>query len=398
MEENKVTENKKKVQERVDEILPELIALADKLWQHPEYSFHEYQACQWMSELLGSYGFTVETGVGGIETSVRAVYDSKKPGPNIGILGEFDAVPGMGHSCGHNLMCAMAVGAGAGLKAVIDDLGGKITVLGTPAEEGGGGKVIMLENGAFDGLDVAMLLHSSSETCVNDISYSRTDVRVHFYGKKAHAATWPEEGINALNPIIDLFTIVNSMRLELGERGKILGIIRDGGTDAIYIPDHCSAEFTVRSFDMKFKWELYHRLIKICEHLAEITGTRFEHEFTDLSYEDIRNNPVIEDLLGKNFEALGETLCPRKKEQGIGCTDMGNVTHAVPGLQSYVLAAPGMRVHTPEFEEAVGGPTGHHAIGVGAKAMAMTAVDLLENPELLKAVKQAFQEMKAQYE
>ena len=294
-------ENKKKVQDRVDEILPELIELADKLWHHPEYSFHEYQACQWMSELLRSYGFTVETGVGGIETSVRAVYDSKKPGPNLGILGEFDAVPGMGHSCGHNLMCAMAVGAGAGLKAAIDDLGGKITVLGTPAEEGGGGKVIMLENGAFDGLDVAMLLHSSSETCVNDISYSRTDVRVHFYGKKAHAATWPEEGINALNPIIDLFTIVNSMRLELGERGKILGIIRDGGTDAIYIPDHCSAEFTVRSFDMKFKWELYHRLIKICEHLAEITGTRFEHEFTDLSYEDIRNNPVFEDLLGKYF-------------------------------------------------------------------------------------------------
>lgn len=389
---------KKIVQDRVDEILPELIGLSDALWNAPEYSFHEYKACRAMSELLRQYGFEVETGAGGIETSVKAVYDSKKPGPNIGILGEFDAVCGMGHSCGHNLMCAMAVGAGAGLKAVIDALGGKVTVLGTPAEEGGGGKIIMLENGAFEGLDIAMLLHSSSETCVNDISYSRTDIRVHYYGKKAHGATWPEEGISALNPIIDLFNIVNAMRLELGDKGKILGIIRDGGDQAIYIPDHCSAEFTIRSFSMKYKWELFNRFIRICENVAEITGTRFEYEMIDLSYEDIRNNPVLEDVLAKNFVVLGEEVCPREKDQGIGCTDMGNVTHVIPGFQSYVKVAPKLRVHTPEFEAAVGGPAGHRTIAVGSKAMAMTAVDILMDPSLLEAVREAFREMKAQYE
>lgn len=389
---------KQRITRRTEEILPDLIALSDTIWQHPEYNFQEYHACQAMSSLLKDYGFQVQTGIGGLETSVKAEYDSGKPGPNIGIFGEFDAVPGMGHACGHNLMCAMAVGAGEALHSVIDDLGGKVTVLGCPAEEGGGGKITMLENGAFDGLDAGMLLHSASDTVVNDISYSRTDLLVHFYGKKAHAATWPEEGISALNPILDLFNIVNSMRLELADRGKILGIIRDGGEQPIYIPDHCSAEFTIRSFSMKYKFELLDRFLNICRHLAEITNTRFEYEYVGLSYEDIRNNPVIERLLEANFTALGETVKPREKELGIGCTDMGNVTHAIPALQSYVLVVPETRGHTPEFEAAVGGPAGHKTIAVGSQAMAMTAADIIQNPDVLAEIRKAFADMKAKYE
>lgn len=389
---------KQRITRRTEEILPDLIALSDTIWQHPEYNFQEYHACQAMSSLLKDYGFQVQTGIGGLETSVKAEYDSGKPGPNIGIFGEFDAVPGMGHACGHNLMCAMAVGAGEALHSVIDDLGGKVTVLGCPAEEGGGGKITMLENGAFDGLDAGMLLHSASDTVVNDISYSRTDLLVHFYGKKAHAATWPEEGISALNPILDLFNIVNSMRLELADRGKILGIIRDGGEQPIYIPDHCSAEFTIRSFSMKYKFELLERFLNICRHLAEITNTRFEYEYVGLSYEDIRNNPVIERLLEANFTALGETVKPREKELGIGCTDMGNVTHAIPALQSYVLVVPETRGHTPEFEAAVGGPAGHKTIAVGSQAMAMTAADIIQNPDVLAEIRKAFADMKAKFE
>jgi amidohydrolase len=389
---------KELVQEKVDSIQPDLERLSDSLFKNPEYFFHEYHASKSMADMLASFGFRVETGIAGLETSVKAVYKSGKAGPDIGILGEFDAVPGMGHACGHNLMCAMAVGAGAAIRSVIDETGGTVTVFGTPAEEGGGGKIIMLERGAFSGLDVAMLLHSSSETTVQDISYSRTDVRIHFYGKKAHAATWPEEGINALNPVIELFTIVNAMRLELADRGKILGIIRDGGTEPIMIPDHCSAEFTVRSFNMGYKKKLLKRLLDICGHLAVISGTTFSYEMIDQPYEDIRNNPVLENLLAQNFTSLGETLVPRKKEQGIGCTDMGNVTHEIPGLQSYVKVSPGLRVHTKEFENAVGGPAGYRAIGIGAKAMSMTAVDILTKPELLDDIKKAFAEMKRQTE
>lgn len=389
---------KQAVQERIGTILPELIELSDKIWSNPEYNFKEYAACEAFSNLLESYGFEVEVGLAGLETACKGTYKSSKEGPHIGIFGEYDAVPGMGHSCGHNLMAAMAVGAGEAIKSVIDEIGGTITVFGTPAEEGGGGKVIMLNNGTFDELDVAMILHSANETVVNDISYSKTDVIIDFYGKKSHAATWPEEGISALIPVLELFSIINSLKAEVADRGKILGIITKGGDDPVMIPDHCQAKFTVRSFNMKYKFELLRRLTGICENIAKITNTKFEYKLDGYSYEDIRNNPVIEDILSDNFKALGEEVMPRRRELGIGCTDVGNVTHKIPAIQSYVKVVPYLRGHTPEFEAAVGGPEGHRAIEVGAKAMAMTAVDILTNKILYEKIVKSFQEMKKKYD
>ena len=389
---------KKIAQDRVETIMPDLIVLSDTIWKNPEYNFKEYIACEAFSNLLKKYGFTVTVGIAGLETACKGTYASKKPGPHIGIFGEYDAVPGMGHSCGHNLMAAMAVGAGEAIKSVIDELGGTITVFGTPAEEGGGGKVIMLNNGAFDDLDLAMILHSANETVVNDISYSKTDVIVNFYGKKSHAATWPEEGISALTPVLELFNLINAARLEIADRGKILGIITKGGDDPIFIPDHCQAKFTVRSFSMKYKIELFNRLIKMCESLAKITKTKFEYEIDGYPYEDIRNNPILENILAKNFEVLGEKVMPRRKELGIGTTDVGNVTHKIPALQSYVQVVPELRGHTIEFQEACGGPKGHRAIKIGAKAMAMTAIDILSDKKIMDEIKKAFEEMKKKYE
>ncbi len=385
------------VQEKIDALMPELVALSDKIWRNPEYNFQEYKASAAFSSLLRKLGFEVETGIGGLETAVKGTYSSKKDGPHIGFLGEYDAVPGMGHSCGHNLMAAMAVGAGAAIMSIIDEIGGTVTVFGTPAEEGGGGKVILLERGTFDALDVAMILHPASETVVNDISYSKTDVLVDFYGVKSHAATWPEEGVSALTPILELFNLINAMRLEIADRGKILGIITKGGEEPILIPDHCQAKFTVRSFNEKYKWKLFNTLIQTCESLAEITGTRFEHRIEGPSYEDIRNNPVLEELLRHNFDILGESVMPRKRELGIGCTDMGNVTHKVPGFQSYIQVVPELRCHTPEFENAVGGHHGERAINIGAKSMAMTAVDVLMDKSTQEKIKCSFSEMKAHY-
>ncbi|MEL7647915.1 MAG: M20 family metallopeptidase [Sedimentibacter sp.] len=389
---------KKAVQERVDMIMPDLVSLSDKIWSNPEYNFEEHKACEAFSKLLEQYGFHVTVGLAGLETACKGTYKSAKDGPHIGIFGEYDAVPGMGHSCGHNLMAAMAVGAGEAIKSVIDEIGGTVTVFGTPAEEGGGGKVIMLNNRAFDGLDAAMIIHSANETVVNDISYSKTDILVDFYGKKSHAATWPEEGISALAPVLELFNTINSLRLEIADKGKILGIITKGGDDPVMIPEHCQAKFTVRSFSMKHKFELLHRLIHICENIAAITRTRFEYKLDGHSYEDIRNNPAIEDALADNFRALGEEVMPRRRELGIGCTDVGNVTHKIPALQSYVKVVPYVRGHTAEFEKAVGGPDGHRAIEVGAKAMAMTAVDILTDKELYEEIIKSFNEMKKKYQ
>lgn len=385
------------VQNRIDELSEDLFDISNYIFNNPEYCFEEFLAAERISEQLESYGFEVKRNSAEIETAFEATYDSGKDGFHIGLMAEYDAVPGMGHSCGHNLMAAMAVGAGTALKSAIDDIGGKVSVFGTPAEEGGGGKILMLDKGVFKGLDAAMILHPANETVVNDISYSMTDIEVNFHGKTSHAATFPEEGINALNAVIELFNIINAMRLELNNHGKIIGVITKGGENPIYIPHHCQAKFTVRSFNMKKKKELVRRLIETCEYVAKITRTEFDYKLTRLSYEDIRNNQTIENLLEKNLANLGETVMPRRRELGIGCTDMGNVTHEIPALQSYIKVVPDLRGHTVEFEEACGDHRGRKALITGAKAMAMTAIDLLQKENMMN-VKRDFDEMKKSYE
>lgn len=383
---------------KVDEIKEELFEVSDYIYNHPEYCFEEYLSCQKLIEHLERHGFLVEKGVAGLDTAFKAVYDTGKPGSHVGLFGEYDAVQGLGHACGHNIMAAAALGAGIAVKAVIDEIGGKVSVFGTPAEEGGGGKVIMLNKGVFEGLDAAMILHPASDTVVNDISYSRTDLEVNFYGKTAHAATFPEEGVSALNAIIQLFNIVNGIGPELSGKGKIIGVITKGGEDPIYIPEHGQAKFTIRSFSMKFKKELTSRFLDICRAVAQATGTRLEYQSIGLDYEDIRNNEKIEALLASNFRQLGEVVRPRERELGIGCTDMGNVTHEIPALQSYVQVVKDTRGHTKEFLEAAGDERGRKAILTGAKAMAMTAVDLLASAENMAEVKAAFRRMKDKYE
>lgn len=389
---------KNEIEQTIDNKKEELWELARYLWENPEYYFKEYKSSKAVWELLEQYGFEVEKGICGLDTAFHGIYDSKKPGPHIGFLAEYDAVPGMGHSCGHNLMAAMAVGAGAGVRSVIDRLGGKISVFGTPAEEGGGGKVIMLESGAFRDLDTAMIIHSASETVVNDISYSRTDLIVGYYGVGAHGATWPEEGISALDPLLHLFQYINEQRLRWNGRGTILGIITNGGEDPIHIPDYCQAKFTVRSFDKKFKEQILKEFLEAGLSIGGMTGTRFQYEYDGYTYEDIRNNKELEKLLEKNFTDLGETVMPRRKELGIGCTDVGNITHVIPALQSYVKVVPDLRGHTKEFEEACGSPAGKKAMLAGAKAMAWTAADLLFSCESMEKVKQSFEEMRKKYE
>lgn len=391
-------ELKRQVGTCIDRCSGELTELADTIWNNPEYNFKEYKACRSITGLLEKHGFEVERGTGGIETAFHAFCDSGKPGPHIAFLAEYDAVPGMGHACGHNLMAAMSAGAGIAVKSVLPQLKGSISVFGTPAEEGGGGKVIMLENGAFNGVDAAMIIHSANETVVNDISYSRTDIIVDFFGKGAHAATWPEEGVSALDPLLLLFQHISQMRLRWNGQGTILGIISEGGEDPIHIPEHCQGKFTVRSFSMKTKKKLLGDFLEACEAAARMTGTTWQWKEDGYTYEDIRNNPVIEDVLAEQFTRLGETVMPRRKELGIGCTDVGNLPHAFPALQSYVQVVPLLRGHTKEFEDACKSPDGHRAALTGAKALAMTAVELLSDDSLMEQVDRAFQDMKKQYE
>ena len=243
-----------------------------------------------------------------------------------------------------------------------------------------------------------MLIHPANETVVNDISYSSTSLKVDYYGKKAHAVTWPEEGVSALVPVMQLLQTIAAIRPEISGKGWILGVIRDGGETPVMIPDHCSAEILVRSFSMKEKLRLVERVKEMSQAMADMTHTRVEISVLRDSYEDIRNNPVIEEYLQQNLLAIGEEVKPRTRDLGIGTTDMGNVTHEIPGLQSYIKVVPVLRGHTPEFEAACGSPAGIHAMLQAAKAEAMTGVDLLREPEALRRVKEEFLAMKAKYE
>lgn len=387
---------KNRVKQVIENKKEELIAIEKYIYDNPETCFNEYKAVAKLTKYMSENGFEVETNLAGLETAFKAIYKSNKAGLNIGICAEYDALE-MGHACGHNLMAGMSVGAAIAIKEVIDEIGGTITLIGTPAEEGGGGKIIILEKGGFDGLDAAMILHPASDTVVNDISYSTTTVEVNFYGVESHAATFPYEGISALNALIQVFNIVNGLRHELMERGKILGIITKGGDDPIMMPKHAQGKFAVRSFDAKFQKELLNRFISICEHVAEITNTKFEYKTIGLTYESIRNNETMENLLEENFKELGEIVKPRERELGIGCTDMGNVTHKIPALQSYVKVQEGARGHSKLFLEACGDERGEKALLVGAKAMAMTSIDLLCSEENIKSMNDDFNNMKKRY-
>lgn len=387
---------KNKVKEIIENKKDELIEIEKYIYDNPETCFEEYKAVAKLSEYMSKNGFEVEKNLAGLETAFKAIYKSKKEGLNIGICAEYDALE-MGHACGHNLMAGMSVGAAVAVKEVIDEIGGTITLIGTPAEEGGGGKIIILENGGFDGLDAAMILHPASDTVVNDISYSTTTVEVNFYGVESHAATFPYEGISALNALIQVFNIVNGLRHELMERGKILGIITKGGDDPIMMPKHAQGKFAIRSFDAKLQRELVDRFISICENVAKITNTKFEYNTVGLTYESIKNNETIENLLEENFKALGEIVKPRERELGIGCTDMGNVTRKIPALQSYVKVQEGARGHSQLFLEACGDERGIKALLVGAKAMAMTSIDLLCSKENVQKMNENFEEMKKIY-
>lgn len=380
---------KKQAIEKIDDIKESLFQISDYIFAHPEFCFKEYMAHGQLTRYLSENGFEVNTPIAELETAFKGVYKGKKPGYNIGLFCEYDAVYPMGHSCGHNLMAVMGVGAGIALKEIVDEIGGTISIFGTPAEEGGGGKIIMLRNGAFEGLDAALLLHPANETVVNDISYSVTDIVVEFFGVKSHAATYPEDGISALTPMLQVFNTVNGMRQELNGKGHILGVIKEGGDEPIYTPDYTKGHFTIRSFDHDLKNSLVDRFLKICEHTADITRTGFKYHFYKLPYEAIQNNEVIEELLHNNFLELGETVKSRDTILGIGCTDMGNITHALPSLQSYVKLDDDLMTHSEALMAAASDERGKKTILVGAKAMAMTAIDLL-NKDVMAGVKQAF--------
>ncbi|MCI0898735.1 MAG: M20 family metallopeptidase [Chloroflexi bacterium] len=384
---------------------PELVELALDIHAHPELNYQEQHAAQLLSETLEKHGFKVERGVGGVETAFTATLPGGAgDGPTVAVLAEYDALPDIGHGCGHNLIAMAAIAAGLGLKANLDKLPGRVMVIGTPAEEGGGGKIRMLDAGVFEGVDAVLSSHPSSNRTVipTDIpmgeswSLAMVGYRYIFHGKAAHAAAAPHEGINALNGVIHLFTGIDALRQHVREDVRIHGIITDGGKAPNVVPEYAAANFMLRCRDRDYLSDVVvGRVLQAAEGAAAMTGCRLEVEEYYPFYENVRPNAVIAGLLLNNAAVCGLKLDePLPGRQGSAAsTDFGNVSQAVPAYElRYAVSEQPVASHSREMAEtAVSEYALNAAINV-AKAMTLTACDLLLDPNLLPAARTEFEQ------
>jgi amidohydrolase len=375
----------------IDAASGELIELARRIHATPEIAFQERQASAWLAETLERHGYAVERGVAGLETAFSASIKGKHERPAVAILAEYDALPEIGHACGHNLISTAAIGAGIGLAAVRDHLQGRAMVLGTPAEEGGGGKVIMLQKGAFEGVDAAMMFHPAGYTLSSRPSLASYRLTLKFLGKPAHAAAAPHEGINALDAMIQTFSAIGLLRQQVRDDTRIHGIITYGGAAPNIIPDRAEASFSVRAQDTEYAFEALQRVIACAEGAAKATGAKLEYT-TKKGYDAIKPNRTLADTFAQHLETLGWHQDVPPERPRMGSTDMGDISQAMPAIHPYVSIGPkDLPGHTVQFREASLSEKGFNAMIVSAKAMALTAYDCLTDRQLLSAARSEFE-------
>jgi amidohydrolase len=374
----------------VDNHHRQLSDLSLKIHANPELGFQEVKAAAWLTGYLEDNGFSVERGICELPTAFRASYGQGKP--SVALLAEYDALPTLGHACGHNLICAIAVGAGVASKSAVDRFGGSVVVIGTPAEELYGGKAIMAERGVFDNLDAAMMVHPATRDTVAIKALACQTLDVEFFGKPAHAAARPEEGVNALDAMLQSFGAINSLRQHITDTARIHGIITDGGEAANIVPAHSAGNFIVRAEDDAYLDKLKPRVLNCFIGAAAATGARLEYKWGETRYAAMRNNLTLGQLFAQNMNSLGREVDSSVPEGHFGSTDMGNVSQRVPGIHPCVAIAPqDVLEHSPEFAAAAASEAGIRGLIDAAGALAMTVVDVLAVPETLAGIKEEFQ-------
>ncbi|HWO77312.1 MAG TPA: M20 family metallopeptidase [Bacillus sp. (in: firmicutes)] len=370
------------------------IQISHDIHERPEIGNQEFYASSLHVETLRNAGFEVKTAVAGHETSFYAIKDSGKEGPTVAYLAEYDALPGIGHACGHNIIGTTSVAAGIALAEILPETGGRVIVLGTPAEEGGpngSAKGSFVKHGFLKDVDVALMLHPSGKTALTGESLAVDPLDFHFYGKPAHASGAPEEGINALDAVIQLFNGINALRQQLPSDVRIHGIITHGGDAPNIIPEYASARFFIRAETWSKTVETSDKVRRIAEGAALATGATVKIERFQNEVKDFVLNRVLDEALGAELEALGEVVHTEKRK-GKGSTDAGNVSYEVPTAHGYIKIGPDDLVgHTVEFREAAKSEQGDHALITGAKALAATGYRLLTDTELLQQIKEEFQ-------
>ncbi|MFA5308581.1 MAG: M20 family metallopeptidase [Dehalococcoidales bacterium] len=370
----------------IDARATQLSELSRNIHDTPETAMKERQACGWLTEYLQANGFTVETGICKLSTAFRGSYGRGTPA--IAFLAEYDALPKLGHACGHNLIATSAIAAGVGAKRVVDELGGSIIVYGTPGEEGDAGKAIMAERGAFKDLDAAMITHPGGGHQVLLGALACQTLEVEFIGKAAHAAADPEAGVNALEAMILSFNAVNALRQHMRRTARVHGIITDGGDAANIVPAHTAATFLVRAVDDEYLDILREKVLNCFAGAAAATGAELKYRWAGVRYAAMRNNMTLARLFKNNMESLGQPIPLGDTAESTGSSDVGNVSNLTPTIQPMVAIAPAdISLHTPRFAEIAATPEAFATMLGAAKAMAMTAADLLADPEALAAAR-----------
>jgi amidohydrolase len=380
---------KANVRSEVDALRQELIQLSLRIHDNPELSFQETRASSWLIDFLRDNGFRVRRNFVGLPTAFEATYGHGSP--RIAFLAEYDALPQMGHGCGHNVIAASAVGAGVASKLAVDQVGGTIVVFGTPGEEVFGGKIDMVEARVFDGIDAAMMVHPNTRNTVTMETLACTSLDVEFIGKAAHAAAQPYEGVNALEALILGFNSVNALRQHIRGEARIHGIITDGGQAPNIVPARSAGRFLIRALDKGYLDELKEKVLSCFRAGSVATGAKLIHHWGERSYLPMKVNVALAELFNANLRSLGRQVEAPDPRFGFGSTDMGNVSQVVPSIHPTIaIASSEVVIHTPEFAEAAASEAGHEGILDAAKAMATTVVDLLTKPEILAKIKQEF--------
>ncbi len=380
-------DSRQAARERLSAARKSLLELSHRIHAHPELGFEEEQACGWLAEMLDQAGFAVKTGVCELPTAFSATYGH---GPlNIGIMAEYDSLPGVGHACGHNLIAAMAVGAALAAAKAADDAGLTITVLGTPAEEVGnaGGKVLMLERGAFQGLHAAMMVHPAPMDMLQPKIIAASMFDVHYTGKEAHASAFPELGINAADALTIAQTSIGLLRQHIRQTDRIHGICTHGGDAPNIVPAHTSARYIVRGETVQAMEELRVKVRRCFEAGALATGSKLEIKGGDKPYTEMHHDSELAGIYRRNAESLGRSfdipararafVTPETAARFSASTDMGNVSLALPSIHPMIGidSLPAVN-HQPEFTAHCVSPAADQALWDGALAMAWTMLDM----------------------
>ena len=378
----------------VENVAETLLQVSHAIHGEPELAFEEYFACELLSSTLRDNDLEVETGVYSLETAFETTINSEQDGPTVAVLAEYDALPQIGHACGHNIIATTALGATLALNAVAQSLPGRVKLLGTPAEERGGGKELMARAGAFQGIDAALMIHPAGVNLATMPSICVAEVEVVYHGKSSHASAMPHKGINALDGLLLAYQAISNLRQHIRSTERIHGIVQEGGAAPNIVPDRTVGQFYVRAANETELAALKPRVQACFEAGATGSGCTLEVNWAGVDYLDINTNWPLAKRFRHHAEQLGREFIDDDQalKFGAGSTDMGNVSYRLPSIHPMLaVAPPDVVIHHPDFAGWARSEKGDSAVIDGAKALARTAAEYLLSPELQRRSRDAFE-------